>query len=108
MRPKQDERVTSGYRVWITTCPSQWKPARWNDVPPDAVALRPLGDDLFTEERAANLVWGFNRVMLRGERRVWAVAVPAKLRIDDNLQPGLDASGAAVKLGPASRRGPAR
>jgi len=104
MKTSRDERPMCGYRVWITTCPSQWRPAKWHEIPPDGDAVQPIGDEILTEERAANLVEGFNRVMLRARDRVWAVAVPAKVALEDGLRPGEHVAGAAVRFSPLQYR----
>jgi len=63
------------YRVWIVAC-GQGHPARCSDVPPDAIALKPAEDDSLSAAEAARYVEAFNRAVLGGRRRIWAVAIP--------------------------------
>jgi len=63
------------YRVWIVAC-RHGPPARCSDVPPDAIALEPAEEGTFSAAQAARYVAAFNRAVLGGHRRVWAVAVP--------------------------------
>ncbi|HUT88356.1 MAG TPA: hypothetical protein VMY37_02570 [Thermoguttaceae bacterium] len=63
------------YRVWIVAY-RHWQPPSCSDVPPDAVALEPAEEGTLSAPEAARYVEAFNRAVLGGRRRIWAVAIP--------------------------------
>lgn len=75
------------YRLWISRYES-WAPSRWDDVPPEALALEPAIDGVYSSAQAAAFVEGFNTEMLRDAQRRWAIAIPVTVRYDGDLEPG--------------------
>lgn len=86
-----------GFRVWITRF-HDWQPTHWSDVPPEATAIEPIVGECISAEGAANLVEGFNQVMLEKPKRVWAVAVPVVVCYEQDLQPGQSVTDRAIQL----------
>ena len=86
-----------GFRVWIAQY-QNWQPKHWSDVPPEATAIKPIDGECISAEGAADLLEGFNRVMLEKPRRVWAVAVPVVVRYDHDLEPGETVTDRAIQL----------
>ena len=75
------------YRLWISRYDG-WAPNRWDDIPPEAVALEPAIDGVYSSAQAAAFVEGFNTEMLRDAQRRWAIAIPVTVRYDGDLEPG--------------------
>ena len=75
------------YRIWIVRC-TQWKPRRWHDMPPAAIAEERAGQGFFSAEETADFVEGFNLSMLATSGRLWAVAVQVALRYEGDLAVG--------------------
>lgn len=80
------------FRVWITTYEA-WRPARWNEVPPDATALELFEDAAYSAQEAAQVVRGFNSAVLGQDRRIWAVAVPVVIRYEGDAHRGANVQG---------------
>ncbi len=76
-----------GYRVWLVGY-RRWRPRHWWAVPPRAVALRPMHQQLLSSDQAAAYVETFNRRMLARPKRLWAVAVPVVMRYAGDLDYG--------------------
>ena len=74
-------------RVWIVQCHG-WLPCRWNDMPPEAIAVAAASDACMTPRVAARFVEGFNCEMLQRRRSFWAIAVPIIVRFEKDLEPG--------------------
>ncbi|REK19180.1 MAG: hypothetical protein DWQ37_01955 [Planctomycetota bacterium] len=84
------DRIASAqplFRLWIASY-ANWEPQRWNEAPPEAVALEPVADTAYTEREATVFLEGFNTAMLSGDRPLWAVAVPVALRYEGDVQAG--------------------
>ena len=95
------------YRVWLVTYRHR-EPSRCSDVPPDAVALEPAEEGAFSAVEAARYVEAFNRAVLGGRRRIWAVAIPlGEVCYEGEPRPGqpLSDTGGGFSL-PVSRRCP--
>jgi len=75
------------YRLWITRY-GDWSPTRWNESPPDAVALEPVTDLLYTAHDAACFLQGFNSQTLKSATPLWAVALPVTLRYEGDATCG--------------------
>ncbi len=75
------------YRVWIVGY-RRWEPRSCRDVPPEAVVLEPAEPDTMSARQAAGYVEAFNRAVLGGGRRIWAVAVPVTVRYEGDARPG--------------------
>ena len=69
------------YRVWIARY-TRWKPGHWSDVPPTSEALEPADRRCLSASEAQRIIEGFNRQMLLERIRLWAVAVPVRVRVD--------------------------
>lgn len=95
------------YRVWIGRY-SSWHPRHWSDVPPHAEAVEPFDSQVRRRAAARQVVEGFNRQMLERTDRWWAIAVPVRLRIDDEPQRGQPITNANAKNESASTLGRAR
>ena len=78
-----DEHV---FEVWIVRC-DQWQPRNWSDVPPTSVAIEPAEADRFSLEHAACYVKTFNEVKLARPDRLWAVAIPIRIRYEGSPTP---------------------
>ena len=65
------------FQVWIVRS-KHWRPEAWNQAPPQAAMVRPIG--ICNSARlAAAWVEGFNQeVMVRTRSGLWAVAAPVK------------------------------
>ena len=110
-RPQdRSERVAAGgqhrggadrgrYRVWIARV-ADWQPRSCADVPPTAAAVEPAETGTLSARQAARYVRAFNRVVLRGHVKVWAVAVPVAVRYDGDPVPGQP-----IVLSPSPTRG---
>jgi hypothetical protein len=97
------------FRLWIATY-RDWRPARWNDVPPRATALEPVDEGFCSADEAALFVEGFNQAMLGQNDTLWAVAVPVTLRYEGDAQVGQAIEGYAFAEAPRAEqvaRGPA-
>ena len=75
------------YRVWIATI-SDWRPRVCTDVPLAAVALEPAEEGTMSARKAARYVQAFNRAVLGGTPKVWAIALPVVIRYDGDPVPG--------------------
>ena len=84
---KLRHNLRQAYRLWVSRY-DNWAPARWDDVPPQAVALEAAVDGVYSAAQAAAFVEGFNTEMLRDPQHRWAVAVPVRVRYDGDLHPG--------------------
>ena len=60
----------------------------WHDVPPGAVAIEPAEGQDMTVRQARRYVEAFNRAALGGARKVWAVALPVRIRYEGDPRPG--------------------
>ena len=83
--------------MWITQY-RHWRPTHWSEIPPEATAIQPLDGECISAEGAANLIEGFNQVMLERPRNVWAVAVPVVVRFEQDLQPGQSVTDRAIQI----------
>ena len=95
------------FRVWIVAY-RHWQPPSCSDVPPDAVALEPAEEGTLSARQAARYVQAFNRAVLGGPRRIWAVAIRVVgVRYEGEPRPGqpLPDAGGGFSL-PVSRRSP--
>jgi len=84
------QSVASGprrFRLWIARY-ADWRPSRWNDVPPHAEALEPVENIAYSASEAALFLQGFNGALLESTRSIWAVAIPVELRYEGDPQPG--------------------
>jgi len=79
--------VENRCRVWIVRY-GEVTPAGWHDVPPGAVAIEPAEGRPMTASQAKRYVEAFNRAALGGAQKVWAVALPVRVRYDGDPQPG--------------------
>ena len=75
------------FRVWIAGY-RNWRPARWDEVPPAAVALEPAEEGCLVLEKARVYIEGFNARMLAEARPLWAVAIRVSGRYEGDPQPG--------------------
>jgi hypothetical protein len=82
------------YRLWIAKY-SDWRPTRWNQSPPQAVALELARDAPASAEEAAHFLEGFNNVRLESQEPVWAIAIPVTVRYEGDARPGLSISAPA-------------
>jgi hypothetical protein len=82
------------FRLWIATY-DNWRPSRWNDAPPTAVALEPVEEALYSAAEAALFLEGFNSSMLEYEKPIWAVAVPVTVRFEGDASCGSSVQGYA-------------
>jgi hypothetical protein len=80
------------FRLWIATY-TDWRPSRWNQVPPQATALELVEDRLYDAREASLFVEGFNRAVIDANRPVWAVAVPITVRYLGDVEPGMSVVG---------------
>ena len=80
------------FRVWIADY-CDWSPARWDELPPAAVALEPAEEGCLALEKARVYVEGFNAQMLAESKPRWAVAIPVSGRFEGDPQPGQPVSG---------------
>jgi hypothetical protein len=74
-------------RVWIVRY-GEAAPAGWHDVPSGAVAIEPAEKQTMTAHQAKRYVEAFNRAAISGDRKVWAVALPVRVRYEGDLRPG--------------------
>ncbi len=79
--------AASRCRVWIVRYAAA-APADWHDVPAGAVAVEPAERRLMTTSQAERYVEAFNREALGRGRRVWAVALPVRIRYEGDPRPG--------------------
>ena len=90
------DRVGSGggqlFRLWIATY-ENWRPSRWNESPPAAVALEPVDEGLYSEAETALFLEGFNSSMLEYDKPIWAVAVPVAVRFEGDAVCGRPVTG---------------
>ena len=82
------------FRVWIATY-ENWRPSRWNESPPAAVALEPVEEGLYSAAEAALFLEGFNSSMLDYNKPIWAVAVPISVRFEGDAVCGRPVTGYA-------------
>lgn len=75
------------FRIWIARY-EDWSPASWQDTPPAAVAVAPAESGSLAAGQVEAYLRGFNRRMLRSGLRLWAVAVPVRVRYEGDLAPG--------------------
>jgi len=80
------------YRIWIAGY-DDWQPTDWHDVPPRAIALEPAEPFALSAAQAQSFLEGFNREMLHGAKRLWAVAVPVVVLFDGEPLPGETVTG---------------
>lgn len=80
------------FRLWIATY-ENWRPSRWNESPPAAVALEAVEDGLYSEAEAALFLEGFNSSMLEYDAPIWAVAVPVAVRFEGDAVCGRPVTG---------------
>jgi len=85
--PRRGGVTPKRYRVWIARI-AGWEPNSCGDVPPTACAIEPAENGTLSARQAARYVRAFNRVVLRGRPKVWAVAVPVAVRYDGDPVPG--------------------
>ena len=74
-------------RVWIVRYEGA-PPIAWHEIPTGAVAIEPAEGRTMTARRAHRYVEAFNRAVLGGNRRVWAVALPVTIRYEGDARPG--------------------
>ena len=79
--------LRKAFRVWITAS-GDWHPNDPHDIPPDATAIEPAEEGVFSACRAARYVAAFNRTALARRLRVWAVALPVVVRYEGDLEAG--------------------
>ena len=79
--------VENACRVWIVRY-GESVPTGWHDVPPGAVAIEPAEGHAMTTRQARRYVEAFNRSALGGVRKVWAVALPVRIRYEGDPRPG--------------------
>ena len=79
--------VENRCRVWIVRY-GEAAPAGWHDVPSGAVAIEPAEGQTMTASQAKRYVEAFNRAAVGGARKVWAVALPVRVRYDGDPRPG--------------------
>lgn len=75
------------YRVWIVRYEG-CRPAAWRDVPTGATAVEPAEHRTMTVRQARRYVEAFNRAVAEGPRRLWAVALPVRIRYLGDARPG--------------------
>jgi hypothetical protein len=92
MRPINKAGVRQ-YRVWIVRY--RGRPPRGpGETPARCRALEPAEEQAMSAREATQYTAAFNGALLagrrekRGPRKLWAVAVPVKLRYDGDLHPG--------------------
>lgn len=85
------------FRLWIATY-VDWRPMQWNQTPPRATAMELVEDTLFSADKAALFLEGFNRSVLHGDRPIWAVAVPITVRYEGDAQVGMPVEGYTFAL----------
>ncbi len=81
------DEPTRLFRVWIARY-DDWRPGRWDDVPPQARAVEPAVPECLTIDAAAQVIEGFNSGMLCDTGKRWAVAVAVNLRYEGDPAPG--------------------
>jgi hypothetical protein len=74
-------------RVWIVRY-EEAAPTGWHDVPADAVAIEPAEGRTMTAGQARRYVEAFNRTAFGRARKVWAVALPVRIRYEGDPRPG--------------------
>jgi hypothetical protein len=79
--------VENRCRVWIVHY-REAAPTGWHDVPLGAVAIEPAEGRTMTASQAKRYVEAFNRAAVGGTRKVWAVALPVRVRYDGDPRPG--------------------
>ena len=79
--------VENRCRVWIVRY-GEVAPAGWHDVPRDAVAIEPAEGETMTASQAKRYVEAFNRAAFGRARKVWAVALPVRIRYEGDPRPG--------------------
>jgi hypothetical protein len=79
--------VESRCRVWIVRY-GGWQPQQWSDLPAEAIAVEPAEPGTMTARQACRYVEAFNRAVLGGRQKVWAVALPVAVRYLGDPQPG--------------------
>ena len=92
MRPRRTRQPRGvmrrpAFRVWIASY-GDWKPADVHDVPPDATAVEPAEQGVFSARRAAQYVSAFNRMAIARQLHVWAVALPVVVRYEGDPEAG--------------------
>ena len=80
--PANDEAL---FQVWLVRY-EQWIPARWNDLPPDSIALELAEPEAMSAKQAANYLQRHNQVKLAEPDHRWAVAVPVSLIYEGALR----------------------
>jgi hypothetical protein len=96
------QNMTTGgqpmFRLWIATY-VDWRPSHWNQTPPQATAVEPVENALYSDDEAALFLEGFNQSMLLEDGpRIWAVAVPVTVRYDGDARPGRPVRGCTFPL----------
>ena len=84
---RRAKAVDNRCRVWIVRY-EEAAPAGWHDIPPDAVAIEPAERHVMTASQAKRYVEAFNRAALGRARKVWAVALPIRIRYEGDPRPG--------------------
>ena len=79
------------YRVWIVRYEG-CRPAAWCDVPAAATAVEPAERRAMTLRQARRYVEAFNRAVAAGPRKLWAVALPVRIRYLGDAEPGRELS----------------
>lgn len=75
------------FRIWLAEF-GDWRPATWQDLPPQAKALEPAMAACVTARDAALYVEGFNTTALTRQSRVWAIAVPVAIEYRGDVAAG--------------------
>ena len=97
---------TAEYRVWITRYGGR-APENLAQVPADALALEPAEGGTMSAHEATRYVAAFNRAALARRRKLWAVALPVKVRYEGDPRPGEELAG-RMGLVELSQRGAGR
>jgi len=82
------------FRLWIVECEA-WQGTTWHEAPPRARAIEPIEEGLLTAREAASFPEGFNGALAGSDRPLWAVAVPIRLTLAGDAQPGMELRGLA-------------
>ena len=75
------------YRVWIVRYNGKPLPGL-RGVPAGAVAVEPAEQGTMTGRAAQRYADAFNRAALAGPHKVWAVALPVRVRYEGDPRPG--------------------
>jgi hypothetical protein len=80
------------FRLWIVAY-DHWRPNRWNDTPPHALALEVVDDGVYSASEAASFLEGFNERMIESDEPLWAVAIPVSVHFHGDARPGVRVCG---------------